>query len=68
MYKWGRGDYGVFGDGNNKSLFAPKKNSFFSKMQSEGFDIVKIKSANNYSMALMSNFFDFVIRKINREW
>jgi len=53
MYKWGRGDYGVFGDGNNKSLLVPQKNSFFTKMQSEGLKIKKIKTANNYSMALM---------------
>ena len=57
MYKWGRGDYGVFGDGNNKSLLVPKKNTFFTKMQSEGLKIKKIKTANNYSMALMG--FDF---------
>lgn len=67
MYKWGRGDYGVFGDGNNKSLLVPKKNTFFTKMQSEGLKIKKIKTANNYSMALMgfylsSKFCIFVFR------
>ena len=54
LFKWGRGDYGVFGDGNNKSLLVPKKSDFFIKMQSEGLQIDKIKTANNYSMALMS--------------
>lgn len=57
MFRWGRGDYGVFGDGNNKSLFVPRRNSFFTKMQSEGLKIKKIKTANNYTMALMGSFF-----------
>ena len=26
---WGKGDYGVFGDGNNKSLLLPQKNEYF---------------------------------------
>lgn len=29
LYCWGKGDYGVFGDGNNKSFNTPQRNEFF---------------------------------------
>ena len=62
MYHWGRGDYGVFGDGNNSNLKVPHKNEYFEMLaQNQNLQIVKIKSANNYSVALMSRFSDFQI-------
>lgn len=29
FYNWGRGDYGVFGNGESKSLWEPKINEYF---------------------------------------
>lgn len=57
MYVWGKGDYGVFGDGNNKSLNSPSRNDYFETYlkQQLNLSVVKLKSCNNYSMALMSD-------------
>ena len=57
MYVWGKGDYGVFGDGNNKSHNTPKRNEFFEDYLKKELhlSIVKLKSCNNYSVALMSD-------------
>lgn len=57
MFVWGKGDYGVFGDGNNKSLKAPIKNEYFEGYLKEKLklSIRKMLSCNNYSMALMSD-------------
>ena len=29
LYVWGSGEYGVFGDGNNKDALIPRKSEFF---------------------------------------
>jgi alpha-tubulin suppressor-like RCC1 family protein len=33
VYNWGRGEYGVFGDGRNKSLSLPEKNYYFDLLK-----------------------------------
>ncbi|CAD8142128.1 unnamed protein product [Paramecium pentaurelia] len=57
LYVWGKGDYGVFGDGNNKSFNIPQRNEFFEGYLKKelNLSIVKLKSCNNYSVALMSD-------------
>ena len=56
MFNWGRGDYGVFGNGYNKSLLCPIKNDYFELIKKEDKLIVeKMKSCNNYTVALFSN-------------
>jgi alpha-tubulin suppressor-like RCC1 family protein len=56
LFNWGRGDYGVFGNGESKSLWIPKKNDYFAYLKdSEKLSIKTLKSANNYSVALMSD-------------
>lgn len=55
IYNWGRGEYGVFGDGSNKSLKTPHFNENFERMKvDEKLSVVTMKSCNNYSVALMS--------------
>jgi len=56
IYNWGRGEYGVFGDGSNKSLKTPHFNDNFERMKvDDNLTVVKLSSANNYSVALMSD-------------
>lgn len=56
VYDWGRGDYGVFGNGSNKSLLNPFLNDYFANLQEhEKLEIVDMKSVNNYSVALMTD-------------
>ena len=54
---WGRGDYGVFGDGNNISHLLPTKNDYFEDYLKKKLNlhIVKLQSCNNYTVALMSD-------------
>lgn len=57
LYGWGKGDYGVFGQGKNKSLTQPEKNDYFEDYLKKqlGLTVVKFLSCNNYSMALLSD-------------
>jgi hypothetical protein len=48
-------DYGVFGDGNNKSPKSPIRNEYFDYLRTQNLHIEDIKSCNNYSLALMSD-------------
>lgn len=48
-------DYGVFGDGNNKSRKAPHRNDYFEYLRTQNLLVKECKSANNYTMALMSD-------------
>ncbi len=51
LYNWGKGDYGVLGDGNNKSQYKPVKNNYFEIVKTEDKNTIKIiKSANNYTV------------------
>ena len=46
----------MFGDGTNRNLSTPSLNEAIKRMKDEeNLSIMKIKSANNYSLALMSD-------------
>lgn len=56
IYMWGRGEYGVFGDGSNKQRVTPKINGALRDYRLEkGLSVEVIKSCNYYSSALMSD-------------
>ena len=56
LYNWGKGDYGVLGDGNNKSQATPIINNYFQFLINKEKNTIKLmKSANNYSVVLMSD-------------
>ena len=56
MYNWGKGELSVFGNGSNKNLQIPTLNEHFEYLRKEeNLSIKKLKSCNNYSMALMSD-------------
>lgn len=57
MYNWGKGDYGVFGDGENKSMKLPQKNLYFEDYlkKEQKLEIVNLKSCNNYTLGLFSD-------------
>jgi len=56
VYYWGKGDYGVFGDGHTRGHKDPKLHEFFKQVQkSHGMKIRKIKAAGNYAMAMFNN-------------
>eukprot|EP01017_Pseudomicrothorax_dubius_P011907 TRINITY_DN1459_c0_g1_i3.p1 TRINITY_DN1459_c0_g1~~TRINITY_DN1459_c0_g1_i3.p1 ORF type:complete len:407 (-),score=115.97 TRINITY_DN1459_c0_g1_i3:137-1357(-) len=55
LFHWGRGEWGVFGDGKSKSCEAPHKNSYLEQLKKEGLTVLKLKSVSNYSVALMSD-------------
>jgi hypothetical protein len=55
LYIWGRGNYGVLGNGSNAYSLKPEANDEFTAMQEEdkeGFKIIKIDAADEYSGAL----------------
>ena len=39
LFHWGRGDYGVYGDGSNSNLKSPVKNSYFEHLKQDGLTI-----------------------------
>jgi alpha-tubulin suppressor-like RCC1 family protein len=46
----------VFGNGNSKSLWGPKVNDYFQYLkETDKLEVVDFKSANNYTVALMSD-------------
>jgi len=56
LYYWGKGDYGVFGDGHTKGLKVPHQHAFFKELQKRnGMKIKKIKAVGNYAMAIFNN-------------
>lgn len=56
LFGWGQGDYGVFGDGNNKTALLPRKNEIIESMKSEQKLFIKrIKSCNNYTVVQLSD-------------
>lgn len=53
LYSWGRGEYAVFGDGNNKNLKAPVKNESLQRMKdTEGVVFKRIKSCASQTLGL----------------
>jgi hypothetical protein len=58
LYNWGRGEFAVFGDGNNKNLKSPALNESIKRMkEDEKLTIKHIKSCYSYTMAIFSIFF-----------
>ena len=54
VYTWGRGEYGLLGNGSNSGSLVPKKNEFIEMYMKEDPDneIVKIDCADEYTGAL----------------
>lgn len=54
-FHWGRGDFGVFGNGSLKTRGEPEKNAYFETLaKTDKIKILKLKSCQDYSMALFS--------------
>ena len=57
LYSWGRGEYAVFGDGNNKNLKAPVRNESLLRMkETEGILFKRIKSCASQTLGLTGTF------------
>lgn len=53
LYSWGRGEYAVFGDGNNKNLKAPAINESLHRMKNtENILFKRIKSCASQTLGL----------------
>lgn len=53
LYSWGRGEYAVFGDGNNKNLKSPALNESLHRMRkTEGILFKRIKSCASQTLGL----------------
>ena len=54
IYTWGRGEYGLLGNGNNSGSLLPVKNEFIEMYMKENpeNEIVKIDCADEYTGAL----------------
>lgn len=54
VYSWGRGEYGLLGNGSNSGSLIPKKNEFIEMYMKEDPDneIIKIDCADEYTGAL----------------
>lgn len=53
LYSWGRGEYAVFGDGNNKNLKGPVRNESLLRMKdTEGILFKRIKSCASQTLGL----------------
>ena len=55
LYYWGRGEYGVFGDGSNSDQKLPQVNGFIQRIRkSDNVTFKKIKSCASQTLALAS--------------
>ena len=54
VYCWGKGEFGLLGNGNNKDKLLPEKNEFLEmfKNESEENEIAKIDCADEYTAVL----------------
>jgi alpha-tubulin suppressor-like RCC1 family protein len=54
IYTWGKGEFGLLGNGSNKDALLPTKNEYFEMYQQENKEnaIVKIDCADEYTGAL----------------
>lgn len=55
LYTWGRGQYGVLGNGTNQYCLTPTLNEDFAIMKEDGINVVKIDAADEYTAVLMDN-------------
>jgi len=56
LYYWGRGEYGVFGDGSNSDQKLPQVNDFIKKViRADGISFKKIKSTASQTLALAND-------------
>lgn len=55
IYTWGRGQYGVLGNGANALSLTPELNEDFAMLKEEGVNVVKIDAADDYTACLMDN-------------
>ena len=58
MYSWGRGLYGVLGNGSNEYSLIPKLNESvegIKEEEDEPTSILKLDSADEFSLMLMSD-------------
>jgi alpha-tubulin suppressor-like RCC1 family protein len=55
LYVWGRGQYGVLGNGGNKFSLEPELNEDIAALKEEGIRIKKIDWAEEYTTCLMNN-------------
>jgi len=55
LYYWGRGEYGVFGDGSNKDQKLPQVNDFIQRLKKyENLTFKQIKSCASQTLGLAS--------------
>jgi alpha-tubulin suppressor-like RCC1 family protein len=66
VYTWGRGQYGVLGNGSNLLSLVPELNEDFKILKDEGINVVKIDSADDYTAILMDNGEVFAFGKNDR--
>lgn len=52
IYTWGRGEYGVLGNGSNQYSLVPELNEDFAMLKDEGINVVKIDCADEYTAVL----------------
>ena len=56
VFHWGNGEYGVFGDGDNKNHQVPFRNEYFKYLEEEeNISMKKVKSCSTFSIALMTD-------------
>lgn len=55
VYTWGRGQYGVLGNGSNQYSLVPELNEDFEILKDDGINVVKIDAADDYTAVLMDN-------------
>lgn len=55
LYTWGRGNFGVLGNGDNSYSLEPQLNEDVKILREEGIEAIKIDAADDYSSILMSN-------------
>lgn len=55
LYTWGKGLYGVLGNGSNSYALSPTINEEFAAMKKQGINIVKVDTAEDYTAVLMDN-------------
>lgn len=66
VYVWGRGQYGVLGNGSNSYSLIPSLNEEFANMKEEGLTVTKIDAAEESTAVLTNTGEVFVFGKNDR--